>query len=156
MVRRRVDIPLRTRGKVQRTQVDVCIVDLDEFLLLIQVDKRPKELMDPEPQLIAAAIAAFQANNETHTQLLGQDSIQSKVVPGIILRGSLPIFYKVLVTSELAKAVESGEYPASRTIVHAYVPSLPSPTHRLSQAMKPLDNRRLILSCYEAFKQFIN
>ena len=36
------------------------------------------------------------------------------------------------------------------------LPEIPRPTNRLTEGMNPLDNRRSILACYEAFKQFVN
>lgn len=156
MARTRADIPLWICGELRHAKTDVCIVDSDDILLLTQEDKRHKEQKDPEPQLIAEAIAAFQANNNRRTRVLGQDPIKAKVVPGIILVGSSPTFFKVPVTSELAEAVALGEYPATPTVVRAHLPVLPRPARRLSEGMKPLDNRRRILACYEAFKQFVN
>ncbi|KIL59137.1 hypothetical protein M378DRAFT_275214 [Amanita muscaria Koide BX008] len=63
MARTRADIPLTICGQECHAKTDVCIVDSDDILLLVQEDKRHKEPKDPEPQLIAAAIAAFQTNN---------------------------------------------------------------------------------------------
>ena len=148
MVRKRTKIPFQFCKELRHTKIGVCIEDSDNFLLLIQVDKRHKESKDPQPQLIAEAIAA--------SRILGHGSIGAKVIPGIILVGSSPTFFKIPVTSELAQAVESGEYPIAPTIVHAHLPDLPRPAQRLNEGMKPLDNRRHILSCYEAFKRFVN
>jgi siroheme synthase len=38
-------------------------------------------------------------------RVLGQDAIDAKVMPGIILVGSSPTFYKIPVTKDLAQAV---------------------------------------------------
>ena len=84
----------------------------------------------------------------THIRVFG--------MPRITIRGTMPTFFKIPVTSDLARAVEFGEYPVAPTIVHAHLPALPRPARRLSEGMKPLDNRRQILSCYEAFKRFVN
>ncbi|KZP31648.1 hypothetical protein FIBSPDRAFT_775593 [Athelia psychrophila] len=155
-IRRRANIPLTICGTQCRTITDVCIVDAGDTLLVIQEDKRHKELRDSEPRLIAEAIAAFQSNNTRRTQDLGQDPVAVKVIPGITMVGSSPTFYKVPVTTELAQAVALGEYPATPTIVYAHLPDVPRPDRRLSEGMKPLDNRRSIMACYEAFKQFVN
>ena len=40
---------------------------------------------------------------------------------------------------------KSREYPAQETTVSR-------PTRRYNEGMKPLDNRRIVLACYEAFK----
>ncbi|KAJ3807985.1 hypothetical protein EV368DRAFT_44212 [Lentinula lateritia] len=155
MARTRADIPLWICGEQCHAETDVCIVDSDDILLLIEEDKRHKELKDPEPQLIAEAIAAFQMNNFRRERLLGQAPIASKVIPGITLIGSSPTFYKIPVTTELAEAVSLGEYPTP-TVVFAHLPTVPRPARRWSEGMKPLDNRVHILRCYEAFKQFVN
>jgi len=156
MTRTRADIPLRICGEQGHAKTDVYIVDSNEILLLVQEDKRHKESKDPEPQLVAEAIAAFQSNNWKRVHILGQEPILMKVIPGITLTGSSPTFFKVPVTKELADAVEFGVYPATQTVVYAHLPSLPRPARRLSEGMKPLDNRSQILSCYEAFKLFVN
>ena len=58
-----VDILLIICREQRHAKTDVCVVDEDNVLLLIQEDKQHKECKDPEPQLITKAIAAFQANN---------------------------------------------------------------------------------------------
>jgi hypothetical protein len=156
MTRTRTDIPLLICGEERHAKTDVCIVDSDDILLLIQEDKRHKESKDPEPQLIAEAIAAFQTNNTRRTRILGQDSIIHKVMPGITLKGTSPIFYKIPVTTELRQSVALGLYPPTPTVVHAHLPQVARPSRRLSEGMKPLDNRASIFACYEAFKSFVN
>ena len=156
MARTRVDIPLTICGEKCHAKTDVCIVDENNILLLIQEDKRHRQPQGAEPQLIAEAIATFQTNNYRRTHVLDQDPIVHKVIPGITLVGTSPIFYKIPVTSELAENVASGKFPAERTIVHAHLPELARPTHRMSEGMRPLDNRASILACYEAFKVFVN
>ena len=69
--------------------------------------------------------------------------------------GTAPIFYKIRVTKGLADAVTYGFFPPLPTVVHFHVPAVPRPHHRLREGMKPLDNRHIILRCYEAFKRFI-
>jgi hypothetical protein len=156
MTRTRVDIPLTICGEQCHAKTDVCVVDEDDILLLVQADKRHKERKDPEPQLIAEAIAAFQATNTRRTHVLGQGAIDAAVMPGISLVGSSPTFYKIPVTKELAQAVALGSFPAVPTIVYAHLPAVPHPARRLSEGMKPLDNRKHILGCYEAFWHFVN
>lgn len=66
-IRQRKDIPLFMCGGHTHAKPDVCVVDrnLGIPVLLVQEDKRhlEVEVPDPEPQLIAQAIAAFQHNN---------------------------------------------------------------------------------------------
>jgi len=155
MARTRADIPLIICGQDCHAKTDVCIVDSDN-ILLVQEDKRHKESKDPEPQLIAEAIAEFQTYNYRRTRILGQDPIVQKVMAGITLTGTSPMCYKIPVTTQLAQSVALGFYPATRTVVHAHLPAIARPTRRLSESMKPLDNRAAILACYEAFKRFIN
>ncbi|KAJ7696627.1 hypothetical protein B0H14DRAFT_3529712 [Mycena olivaceomarginata] len=106
---------------------------------------------DAYAQLIAEAIAAYQVNQLTRTSS-GLPRLQSLVVPGILLVGTSPTFYTVPLTEELVRCVERGETP---TIVAVHLPDLPRPHRQWVEGMKPLDNRRIILECYEAFKAFI-
>jgi hypothetical protein len=105
---------------------------------------------------MADAITAFQANNTRRARVLGEEVIDAKVMPGITLVGSSPTFYKIPVTKQLSQAVELGQFPVTQTIVYAHLPAVSCPARRLSEGMKPLDNRRHILACYEAFRQFVN
>jgi hypothetical protein len=155
MARTHTDIPILICGQEYQAKTDVCIVDSDDLLLLVQEDKQHKESKDPEPQLIAEAIAAFQSNNYRRACILGQDPIVHKVVPGITLTGTSPIFYKIPITTQLAECVALGVFRATPTVVHAHLPAVARPARRLSEGMKPLDNRAVILSCYEAFKKFV-
>ena len=156
MARTRMDIPLLICGEPRSARTDVCIVTDEDILLLVQEDKRHKEPSDPEPQLIAEAIAAFSANNHTRTRTLGLPALPNKTIPGIVMKGTSPIFYKVDVTTALVQAVATGTYPNTTTMVHAYLPDIPRPNRRWSEGMKSLDNRQIILSCFEAFKQLTN
>ena len=70
VLRTRKDIPLVICGENRHATTDICIVDQNEILLLVQEDKRHMDNSNPEPQLIAEAIAAFAANNEIRRQTL--------------------------------------------------------------------------------------
>jgi len=154
-LRSRKDIPLFICGEWRHAKTDICIMDRNGYLLLVQEDKRHLEILDPEPQLIAEAIAAVQSNNRTR-DLLGEDPLDVKIMAGITMTGTSPTFFKIPVTLELIEAIQRGEYPATPTVVAMHRPTVPRPARRLSEGMRPLDNRRCILACFEAFKQFVN
>lgn len=154
VARTRKDLLFWVCGEERHAKADVCIMDIEDILILVQEDKRHLDGSDPEPPLIAQGIAAFYNNNNTRVRILMLDPLQSKVIPGITMKGTMPIFYKIPVTADLVRAVQLGEYPAQETIVYAHIPVVPRPARRYSEGMKPLDNRRVVLACYEAFKQF--
>ncbi|KIJ47466.1 hypothetical protein M422DRAFT_28800 [Sphaerobolus stellatus SS14] len=156
VARTRKDINLFICGENRHAKTDVCILDDNEILLLVQEDKRHMDSSNPEAQLIAEAIAAFDSNNHTRERTLSLPPLQSKVTPGITMKGTAPTFYKIPVTTALVDAVGMGMYPQQETVVYAHIPNVPRPARRWSEGMKPLDNRRIILSCYEAFKQFVS
>ncbi|KAH7911634.1 hypothetical protein BJ138DRAFT_983372, partial [Hygrophoropsis aurantiaca] len=110
---------------------------------------------DPLPQLVAHAIGAFQVYNANRVQS-GLDPVDNKarnsVIAAIVMSGTLPTFVKIPVTAELAECVRSGEYPTHPTVVLGHTPDIPSPVPQ-SEAMNPLDNRRVIFRCFEAFRQ---
>ena len=149
-------IPLTICGQECYAPTDVHIMGSDDtILLLVQEDKGHLRPSNPEAQLIATAIAAFQANNSMRRLVLGQNPLAHEVMPGITLAGSSPIFYKIPVTTQLAQSVEAGTYPAIPTVVHAHLPVLARPAQRLIEGMRPLDNRANILACFEAFNRFV-
>jgi hypothetical protein len=144
---------LETQGRPP--QPDICVVDSTRTVLLVARVDRHSHGSDPEPRLISDAIAAFHNSNIMRVKRLGIDPITSKIMPGIVMDGTMPTFYKVPITPELVTAVESGKKPDQETIVHVYRPEVRRPEEGMLAAMKPLDNRSIILSCYEAFKQFL-
>jgi hypothetical protein len=76
-------------------------------------------------------------------------------MPGFVLVGSSPTFFKMPITEDLAQCVESGKFPLDKTTVTGHIPVIPCPSRRLIEGMVPLDNRRAILKCYESFKKFV-
>jgi hypothetical protein len=155
VLRSRKDIPLFICGEWRHAKTDVCVMDTNGYLLLVQEDRRHLETVEPEAQLIAQAIAAVQSNNRTR-DLLGMGPLNVKVMAGITMTGTSPAFFKIPVTLELIEAVRRGEFPATPTVVAMHRPDVPRPARRISEGMRPLDNRRPILACFEAFRQFVN
>ena len=156
VLRSRKDIPLIICGENRLAKTDVCVVDQNEILLLVQEDKRHLENSDPEPQLIAEAIAAFAANNRARQKTLRQPPLDSKVMAGITMQGTAPIFCKIKAATTLVACVAGGLYPQAVTTVYAHIPSIPRPNRRWSEAVKPLENREVILPCFESFKLLVN
>jgi len=154
-LRSRKDIPFFICGTWSHAKTDVCLMDDSEIILLVQEDKRHLERGDPRPQLIAEAIAATQTNNTIRETVLNLAPLEYKLMAGITMTGTCPTFFKIPVTSELMEAVRLGQYPPTPTVVAMHIPEVPRPAHRLSEGMRPLDNRRKILACFEAFKQFV-
>ena len=79
----------------------------------------------------------------------------SQIIPGIVMSGTLPIFFKIPVTQRLETAIGCGETPAHMTTVAFHAPSFARPKLCWYEGMKPLDNRQTIMRCYEAFKAII-
>jgi hypothetical protein len=147
------NIRLYMCGKTVYTKTDVCILDDSfEILLLAQEDKSHICESDPEAQLVAEAVAAFQANNEIRVNERFVQPLQRYVFPGITMVGTFPRFYKIAVTADLDQAIRYGDYPPTETIVYRHTPRVPGGRN---EGMKPLMNRQLIMQCYEAFKGFV-
>ncbi|TFK23489.1 hypothetical protein FA15DRAFT_462456 [Coprinopsis marcescibilis] len=155
VARTRKDLPLLICGEWRHAKTDVCIVDRqqNDILLLVQEEKRleDREPLDARAQLVAEALAAFTENNNSR-ESSGLPPLESKVMPGIVMAGTVPTFFKIPVTQELVTHVRHGTYPPTPTIAAYCFPPVPRPARRRSDGMKPLDNRRQTLSCYEAFK----
>jgi hypothetical protein len=71
-------------------------------------------------------------------------------MPGIVMAGTSPSFFKIPITQTLLTHIAHGTCPQEETQVTFY-PALPD--H--SGGMKPLDNRLEILRCFEAFKAIV-
>lgn len=142
-------IPIVICGKYHMMKTDLCVMNNDEILLLVQEDK--SIFMDSRAQLISKAIAAFGMNVHTRENH-HLPPINSMTFPAIIMDKSIPTFYKITVTEELASAVLLGVYPDTQTQVLEYIPRFPR-GYRLG--MTDLDNRQVILACLAAFKQFV-
>ncbi|KAG7085784.1 hypothetical protein E1B28_003325 [Marasmius oreades] len=133
---------------------DICLLDSDdEYILLVQEDKRRRSTENPESQLIAGAIAAFHENDRRRS-LLGLPAAQAKTFVGITIFSTVPTFYKIPITSDLLRSVRTGQFPPQQTVVHKLITPFPfRKTYR--NGMHPLENRRIVLQCFEALKRFV-
>ena len=83
-------------------------------LLILQHNKSPIKVSDPEAHLIATAIGAFQVNKKAKFRT----ELEEQVLLGITTaEQNIPTFYKIKVTSELERAVRLGEKPVTQTVV---------------------------------------
>jgi hypothetical protein len=151
LLRSRYAIPLMISGDPKRSaQTDLCLVQgSSTILLVVQEDKTTVSVRDPEPQVIAEAIATFQCNNRIRARL-GEPERNSMTIPCITMIGTRPIFYLVPVTRELSEAVATAQYPLSSTVVKKCV--VASNSRRLSEGMETPDFRQVALRHYTAFR----
>ncbi|KAF9024647.1 hypothetical protein BDZ89DRAFT_1162142, partial [Hymenopellis radicata] len=155
----REDLRFRICGKLRHARADMCLVDLEQnmsILLLVREDKGQGQEpnTDVQAQLVAGAVAAFTKNNMNRREA-GLDLLSEKVMPGIVIAGTSPTFFKIPVSKTLATHIRGGTYPPDITTVTFCQPPVPRPAQRRMEGMVPLDSRRQILSCYEAFKTVV-
>ena len=153
--RSRRHLSLIVCGEYRQATPDICLLDDQTTVLLVQEDKYYVSDTDPEPQLIAEAIGAFQENDILRRRM--SRPIRDHVtIPGITMRGTLPVFYKIEVTSELADAVAAGIYPPHETVVLSCAPPCRPELSGTISGMRDLEFREIALKYFEAFKQFID
>lgn len=133
--------------------INVYVMTEDEILLLIQEDKSHISLIDPEPQLIAEAIVAFQHNNSIRMRDLGQCGLKEYTFHCLTMVGTYPTFYKIKVSKDLDNTVRFGSYPEESAQVYRFEPVIGRGRYRLG--MKDVDNRIRILECFEDFRSLI-
>ncbi|KAH9970010.1 hypothetical protein BGW80DRAFT_1562443 [Lactifluus volemus] len=145
-------IPLTICGDDRRTaQTDVCLLSRQStILLIVQGDKTLFNGSDPEPQVIAEAIAAYRYNNMKR-QTGGLPTLDTMIIPCITMVGTRPTFYLVPVSRALSTAVETGQYPETPTKVTNCVTIL-GPNRRFSEGMESPEYRRLAFQRFIAFK----
>ncbi|KAF8645990.1 hypothetical protein AX16_007417 [Volvariella volvacea WC 439] len=91
------------------------------------------------------------------TSNVSVDSPDVAVMPAILFKGTLPTFYKVHTTQELLDAVTEGRHPTNKTYVYAHTPNIPEYSYALlKKSMRPLGNRPVIASCFEAFMDYVD
>lgn len=173
VIRLRKDISFYMAGESVDAKTDVCVMN-DFDLLLVQEDKvsvleimndsstglslitsqRNGSFDDPEPQLIAEIIAAFYQNNFRRTRA-GLPALPRTLMPGITMVGTSPIFYRIPVSTQLLDALVTASFPEDETVVLKFIPPVPNVERYFSDGMRALENRRIVLQCFEAFKTSI-
>jgi hypothetical protein len=149
LIRIRKNIRLFMCGKYTHAKTDVCIIGENEIFLLVQENKFHIRFSDPEPQIIAEAIAAFQYNNE-RIKYLGSEVVREYIFPCITMIGTYPTFYKVKITKELNEAVRSGKQLVSETLVERFDPVVDQSGY--NYGMKSMRYRKRILQSFVAFR----
>ncbi|KAH9972547.1 hypothetical protein BGW80DRAFT_1313366, partial [Lactifluus volemus] len=158
ILRTRYTIPLTIRTQLlmcgennQVAQADVCLVDRrSTMILVLQVNKTLFNSSDPEPQVIAGAIAAYQHNNQRRNRM-GLRTLSTMTIPCITMVGTRPTFYLVPVTRELSNAVIGGKWPQVETKVLMCV-TVADRLRRLSEGMEAPEYRWVSLQRMIAFK----
>lgn len=172
----RMEIPFPVAGKYVDAKIEVSLMnELDqELLLIIQEDKvssfqgvepisglmtnycnqwQEYSYLHPThtPKIIAQALAAYYRNNLR----CKPTEMQPKCIPAIAMNRSVPTFYRIPVTAGLLQALAAGSYPTEETVVFSFHPRLPSPRQYYHGGIWILENRRIILQYFEAFKALI-
>lgn len=104
--------------------------------------------------MIAGAVAAFYENNRRR-RVAGGQLVNHQLFAGVTLTGTAPTVYKITITSALLEAVSTAQYAPQQTIVHRFTPPVPDPSRYSRDGMMPLENRRVVLQCFEAFKSIM-
>lgn len=110
-------------------------MDDNNILLLLQEDKRLTSTKDPEPQVIAKAIAAFALNNRKRER---DPILLPCMFSCLIMVGTTSVFYKIIITAALSKAVQIGTYPETEAHVLRYIPCRNSEECALYQQTRDL------------------
>lgn len=148
-LRSHMTLPLLMCGQRTQTEADVCLMSLNEIVLLVQETNSQDSTVDAEAQLVAKAIAAFQFNSSHRRQAKG--AVTSWTYPCITMRGTCPTFYKVTITEGLCSAVQNGRTPQETTVVQRFEPIKDG----FNEGMRPLAVRRRILQSFALFKTLI-
>ena len=132
-------------------QTDVCLMDRrSTILLVLQQDKTIFNPSNPEPQVIAEAIAAYQHNNGRRAGM-GLPTLNTMTIPCITMVGTRPTFYLVPVTRELSDAVTTGQWPEVETEVLKCV-TVAGRHRRLSEGMEVPEYRKVAFRRMIAFR----
>ncbi|KAI0792394.1 hypothetical protein C8Q75DRAFT_804784 [Abortiporus biennis] len=106
------------------------------------------------PQARTLLPSAFLPNPILGNSYLGdkQDTSTTNItIPAITIHGTTPTFFKIPISKELVQSIKHDRRPRLETVVYRHVPKLRDP----DQGMVPLDQRRVLLSYMEAFKELV-
>ena len=158
VVRTRETLWLRMCYEQVAIRADVTLVDSNSKLLLVVLASTlPRDVPSyPEAQIVAAALAAFQLNNNQRQRGQLVDQLDMEHYPAIIMVGALPVFYKVKITVDLNLGVQLGKTPNFETIVERYTPvCLREKASIGGLDMLSEEDKEKILQCYKAFRRFV-
>ncbi|TDL25241.1 hypothetical protein BD410DRAFT_633059 [Rickenella mellea] len=133
----------------QEAIADVCLLQLKNSIILLVVHEEPIDFRDPEPKVIAEAIAAFEHNN-LRREKMGFKPLEAMTIPCITFVGTCPTFYMVPVTKQLSECVINGQYPEQTTVVTRCAPPPNGPAY---EGMEVLEYRKAALQCYTTFRE---
>ncbi|SRR6266702_1763017 len=71
--------------------------------------------------------------------------MNSQIIPGVIMVGAVPIFYRIPITAELVHCVRVGMRPPEETLVQRCVPPVPNQDAYPEEGLVPLANRRIVM-----------
>ncbi|KAF8651577.1 hypothetical protein AX16_004693 [Volvariella volvacea WC 439] len=153
-IRHNNELSFNMSGKSVDAAPDICVLSEGHEVYLVQhiiASNDPQ----PEPTLIADAIAAFNRNNVLRKRT-GQPELKSQIIPGILMSGTAPTFYLIPVSEELLKCIDAGRGVSQPvTTVKKLIPRVPGPSSFLDEGLFSPENRRPILQYYEALKVFM-
>ncbi|KAF9510153.1 hypothetical protein BS47DRAFT_1396235 [Hydnum rufescens UP504] len=121
------------------TQTDVCIIDRsqNDILLLVQEDNRLE---------LTETVAAFGENSAGRgaAGLPLAEKASRFVIPGIVMVGTSPAFFKIPVTQTLSIHIRHGTYPEEGTsVTYCYPPaSCPIRGHRRTERANLMSSMR--------------
>ncbi|EJU01725.1 hypothetical protein DACRYDRAFT_22148 [Dacryopinax primogenitus] len=155
-VMRQWTIKLNISGTMKTVTPDIVLIRAqDRIICLVCEDKREDQPKDPQAQVIAEAIAAFQCNNEQRLES-GLKKLKQWTVPCITIKGTEPALYMVPVTKELNVAVMQGQYPNHVTRVKSCIMPWNEPKSRLGRTdMTHVAFRREALRMLVCFKNLV-
>jgi hypothetical protein len=162
------EIPV-TVSRIDYTFPVMCAADADggDFPLLVHAQatsEPPARMRHSLAPLIAAAIGSYQSSAAL-TYATAAAPMDDRLAPrdyaGILFTGALPVFFKMSVTPQLARAVAEGTSCDQRTVVQVYAPAVTSDNSLqvlasgFDDSMRSLEQRKLILEAYEGFKRHV-
>ena len=154
-IRQRKDLFLFVSSGRTLAETHISVVNQNhEILLVMQEYKKHLEKMDPEPRLIVQAITPHQHNifalaEDWEADCSSEDDSRYHHDWSYAEILQNPHY------ARLCPSVEIGQYPEQATIVHMIALSVNNLNRLVRDGMKSLNNRDIILRCFEAFKQFV-
>jgi hypothetical protein len=152
LVRTERSVSFVTSGEHRDVHIGTTISDIDGDIALFLHKNDTHDTRDPEPQIIAKAIAIFQENSKIINRKY-EEPLTSATILCITMVKGFPKFYSIPVLEELSKCVQRSQYPTHSTVVRVCIPQILGKDMKIW--MDP-ENRKTILRYYDRFRDKMN
>ncbi|KXN66727.1 hypothetical protein CONCODRAFT_11378 [Conidiobolus coronatus NRRL 28638] len=165
MIKAGSTIHFKMCGKTVQATADLWVQDIPTTIKLVVVECKNIVVKDGVlGQLFAECVAVYEDNKKRLAKIADRETMaQGRIkppafkeyIPGIIMYGTQPVFYKVFVTDNIVTNISQGVGCSEKTIVEEYkLPILKTPLNEVLLRTDK-DDKEMLFKSIKAFKSIV-